>query len=101
MNMEQLLKEIKETENQIQTLKNLEEDFKQPRHDERCAGISCRGSWSVWFTPSEVEPILQRRSLGLQVKLGRLLEAKKAAEITMEGWLNLSKGDGDESQRDS
>lgn len=92
MDMEELLKEIKKVENDIQTLENLKSDFATRPETERCAGISCRGSWSVWFTAAEVADQIQRRWDGLHVKRGRLLEAKKAAEITMEGWLNLSRG---------
>lgn len=92
MKIEQLLADIKEVESQITTLENCVRDMQSRNDKERCASISCNGSWSVRFTYAEVSDQIERRRDGLQVKLGRLLESKKAAEITMEGWLNQSKG---------
>ena len=92
MSIEQLLKDIDKVEEQIRIMKNLQEAFGKRDITERAASVSCMGSWSVYFTYSEVSDMLQRRWDGLHVKLGSLLEAKKAAEITAEGWLNSSKG---------
>ena len=92
MDLHKLLEKIKEVENQIDILKRLKECIGERDEKERCAGISYRGSWTVYFTAAEVESLLQQRYDGLHVQLGRLQEAKKAAEITAEGWLNSSKG---------
>ena len=92
MDLQKLLEKIKEVENQIQILENLKAGFGEKDEKERCAGISYRGSWTVYFTAAEVDKLLQQRYDGLHVQLGRLQEAKKAAEITAEGWLNSSKG---------
>lgn len=92
MDLQKLLEKIKEVENNIRILKNLKDGLAVNDEEERCAGISYRGSFTVYFTAAEVEKLLQQRWDGLHVKLGRLQEAKKAAEITAEGWLNSSKG---------
>ena len=92
MNLQKLLNQIKEVEEKIRTLENLKAVLGEKDEKERCAGISYRGSWTVYFKPLEVNKLLQQRYDGLCVQLGRLQEAKKAAEITAEGFLNSSKG---------
>ena len=92
MSIEQLLKDIDNVEEQIRIMKNLQEALGKMDSTERAASVSCMGIWSVYFTYSEVSDMLQRRWDGLHVKLGSLLEAKKAAEITAECLLNSSKG---------
>ena len=92
MDLEKLLKKIKEVENDILILESLKASFGEKDENERCAGISYRGSWTVYFKTCEVEKLLQQRYDGLHDQLGRLQEAKKAAEITAEGFLNSSKG---------
>lgn len=92
MDLQKLLEKIKEVENEIRILENLKDGFGEKDDEERCAGISYRGSWTVYFKACEVEKLLQQRWDGLHVQLGRLQEAKKAAEITAEGWLNSSNG---------
>lgn len=92
MDLQKLLEKIKEVENEIHILENLKAGFGEKDEKERCAGISYRGSWTVYFTAAEVNKLLQQRYDGLHVQLNRLLEAKKAAEVTAEGWLNASSG---------
>ncbi|EOE0154448.1 hypothetical protein ACJ8S7_005101 [Klebsiella pneumoniae] len=92
MNLQKLLDKIKEVENQIRILENLKSGLSEKDESERCAGISYRGSWTVSFRASEVENLLKQRHDDLHVQLKRLFEAKKAAEITAEGWLNSSGG---------
>ena len=92
MDLQKLLDKIKEVEEKISILEKLKDGFGEKDENERCAGISYRGSWTVYFTAAEVDKLLQQRWDGLHVQLGRLQEAKKAAEITAEGWLNSSKG---------
>ena len=92
MDLQKLLEKIKEVENDICILEKLKAGFGEKDENERCAGISYRGSWTVYFKACEVEKLLQQRYDGLHVQLGRLHEAKKAAEITAEGFLNSSKG---------
>ena len=92
MDLEKLLEKIKEVENDIRILESLKDCLGEKDEQERCAGISYRGSWTVYFKAWEVEKLLQQRYDGLCVQLGRLQEAKKAAEITAEGWLNSSGG---------
>ena len=92
MDLEKLLKKIKEGENDISILESLKAVLGEKDENERCAGISYRGSWTVYFTAAEVDKLLQQRYDGLHVQLNRLLEAKKAAEVTAEGWLNASSG---------
>ena len=98
MQMEKLLESIKDVESKISILKNLRAGMAEKDETERCAGISYRGSWTVYFTQNEVNALLQQRWDGLHVQLGRLLEAKKAGEITMEGWLNQSRGNSNEQE---
>lgn len=88
MDLQKLLEKIKEVENQIQILENLKAGFGEKDEKERCAGISYRGSWTVYFTAAEVDKLLQQRYDGLHVQLNRLLAAKDAAEKTAWGWLN-------------
>ena len=92
MDLQKLLEKIKEVENDIHILESLKAGLVEKDEQERCAGISYRGSWTVYFKAWEVEGLLQQRYDMLQTQLGRLQEAKKAAEITAEGWLNSSKG---------
>ena len=92
MDLQKLLDKIKEVEEKIRILENLKAALGEKDENERCAGISYRGSWTVYFKAWEVEKLLQQRYDDLCVQLGRLQEAKKAAEITAEGWLNSSKG---------
>lgn len=92
MNLQKLLDQIKEVEEKIRILENLKAVLGEKYENERCAGISYRGSWTVYFTAAEVDKLLQQRYDDLHVQLGRLQEAKKAAEITAEGWLNSSNG---------
>ena len=92
MDLQKLLEKIKEVDSEIRILENLKAGFGEKDENERCAGISYRGSWTVYFTAAEVDRLLQQRYDWLHVQLGRLLEAKKAAEITAEGWLNSSRG---------
>ena len=92
MDLEKLLEKIKEVENDIRILESLKDCLGEKDEQERCAGISYHDSWTVYFKAWEVEELLQQRYDMLQTQLGRLQEAKKAAEITAEGWLNSSKG---------
>ncbi len=92
MDLQKLLDQIKEVEEKIRILENLKAVLGEKDENERCAGISYRGNWTVYFKAWEVEKLLQQRYDGLHVQLGRLQEAKKAAEITAEGWLNASGG---------
>ena len=92
MDLQKLLEKIKEVENDIRIIESLKAGLGEKDEQERCAGISYRGSWTVYFKAWEVEKLLQQRWDWLHVQLGRLQEAKKAAEITAEGWLNSSKG---------
>ena len=92
MDLQKLLEKIKEVENEIRILENLKDGFGENDDEERCAGISYRGSCTVYCKAWEVEKLLQQHCDGLHVQLGRLQEAKKAAEITAEGWLNSSRG---------
>lgn len=98
MQMEKLLESIKDVESKISILKNLRAGMAEKDEKDRCAGISYRGSWTVYFTQAEVSDMLQRRWDGLHVQLGRLMEAKQAGEITMEGWLNQSRGGSNEQE---
>ena len=88
MDLEKLLKKIKEVENDISILESLKAALGEKDENERCAGISYRGSWTVYFTAAEVDKLLQQRYDGLHVQLNRLLAAKEAAEKTAWGWLN-------------
>lgn len=88
MDLQKLLEKIKEVENQIDIIKHLKERMGERDEKERCAGISYRGSWTVYFTAAEVDKLLQQRYDGLHVQLNRLLAAKEAAEKTAWGWLN-------------
>ena len=90
MDLQKLLEKIKEVEYDILILESLKAGLGEKDENERCAGISYRGSWTVYFTAAEVDKLLQQRYDGLHVQLGRLQEAKNAAEITAEGWLNSS-----------
>ena len=92
MDLQKMLDKIKEVEEKIRILESLKAALGEKDENERCAGISYRGSWTVYFTAAEVENLLQQRYDGLHVQLCRLQEAKKAAEITAEGWLNSSRG---------
>ena len=92
MDLQKLLDKIKEVEEKIRILESLKAALGEKDENERCAGISYRGSWTVYFKAWEVNKLLQQRYDGLHVQLGRLQEAKKAAEITVEGWLNSSGG---------
>ena len=92
MDLQKLLEKIKKVENDILILESLKAGLGEKDENERCAGISYRGSWTVYFKAWEVDQLLQQRYDGLHVQLGRLQEAKKAAEITAEGFLNSSKG---------
>lgn len=92
MDLQKLLEKIKEVERDISILESLKAALGEKDENERCAGISYRGNWTVYFKAWEVEKLLQQRWDGLHVQLGRLQEAKKAAEITAEGFLNSSKG---------
>lgn len=92
MDLQKLLEKIKEVENDILILESLKAVLGEKDENERCAGISYRDSWTVYFKAWEVEKLLQQRWDWLHVQLCRLQEAKKAAEITAEGWLNSSKG---------
>ena len=92
MDLKKLLEKIEKVENDILILESLKAGLGEKDENERCAGISYRGSWTVYFKACEVEKLLQQRWDGLHVQLGRLQEAKKAAEITAEGWLNASSG---------
>ena len=92
MDLQKLLDKIKEVEEKIRILENLKAVLGEKDENERCAGISYRGSWTVYFKQREVNKLLQQRYDVLHVQLGRLQEAKKAAEITAEGWLNSSRG---------
>lgn len=92
MDLQKLLEKIKEVENDIRILESLKDGLGEKDENEHCAGISYHGSWTVYFKAWEVEKLLQQRYDGLCVQLGRLQEAKKAAEITAEGWLNSSGG---------
>lgn len=91
MDLQKLLDQIKEVEEKIRILENLKAGFGEKDESERCAGISYRGSWTVYFKASEVDKLLQQRYDGLHVQLNRLLAAKEAAEKTAWGWLNEPK----------
>ena len=88
MDLKKLLEKIKEVENDICIIEKLKAGFGEKDENERCAGISYRGSWTVYFKACEVEKLLQQRYDGLHVQLNRLLAAKDAAEKTARGWLN-------------
>lgn len=88
MDLQKLLDQIKEVEEKIRILENLKKGFGEKDESERCAGISYRSSWTVYFTAAEVDKLLQQRYDGLHVQLNRLLAAKDAAEKTARGWLN-------------
>ena len=88
MDLQKLLDKIKEVEEKIRILENLKTLLGEKDENERCAGISYRGSWTVYFTAAEVDKLLQQRYYGLHVQLNRLLAAKEAAEKTAWGWLN-------------
>lgn len=88
MDLQKLLDQIKEVEEKIRILENLKAVLGEKDEKERCAGISYRGSWTVYFTAAEVDKLLQQRWDGLHVQRNRLLAAKDAAEKTARGWLN-------------
>ena len=88
MELQKLLDKIKEVEEKIRILESLKAALGEKDENERCAGISYRGSWTVYFTAAEVDKLLQQRYDGLHVQLNRLLAAKEAAEKTAWGWLN-------------
>ena len=92
MDLQKLLEKIREVENDILIIERLKAGLGDKDENERCAGISYRGILTVYFQAWEVEKLLQQRWEELHVQFGRLHEAKKAAEITAEGWLNSSKG---------
>lgn len=85
MTLQQLLEAIEKTEADVRQLNNLRTGLAQENAQ---AGITSKGNWSVYFPPAEVAEILERRHLGLQVKLNRLLAAKDAAEKTATGWMH-------------
>ena len=87
MKLQELLDAITDVEGKIHTLKNLQSGMGEKDATERCAGISYRGSWTVYFTQAEVQSLLQQRHDGLHVQLNRLLAAKDAAEKTAAGWM--------------
>lgn len=87
MKLQELLDEIKYVEGKIHTLQNLQSGMGDKDATERCAGISHRGNWTVYFTQAEVQNLLQQRWDGLHVQLNRLLAAKDAAEKTATGWM--------------
>lgn len=87
MKIEQMLKAIKAKEELINTHENLlvkmNEDGK--------ANISSRGSWSVEVDLYVAKTMVENQLDTLRYQLSILEEAKKAGEITMEGWLNKTK----------
>ena len=88
MDLEKLLKKIKEVENDISILESLKAVLGEKDENERCAGISYRDRRTVYFKPLEVNKLLQQRYDGLHVQLNRLLAAKEAAEKTLLCLLN-------------
>lgn len=91
MTLEELIKEIKNTEEDIKTAENLLKALANEDYSERCAAISCKGSWRVYFQTHEVETIIQDRLIALNNRLNQLLAAKEAAEKTAYGWLQFGK----------
>lgn len=86
MTLEKLLKDIESVNKEILTLKHLIDTFHTvdiPR-----AGVSYKGSCTVYFSYEEVESLLDKRGVDLQARLKRLMDAKDAAEKTASGWLN-------------
>ena len=55
MDLQKLLEKIKEVEMDIRILESLKSGFGEKDENERCAGISYRGSWTVYFKACEVE----------------------------------------------
>ena len=49
MDLEKLLKKIKEVENDISIIESLKAVLGEKDENERCAGISYRGNWTVYF----------------------------------------------------
>ena len=88
MTMEQLIKAIDNQKELIRVHKALLSDIKYLG----VASISCRGTWSCAIDVGTATGIIRQQLDDLETELGRLEEAKKAGEITMEGWLNQSKG---------
>lgn len=88
MNMEKMIETITTKKNLITTHVNLLEAI----NHNNAASIDCRGNWRIAIDTSVAKEIVDKQLESLQEELGRLEEAKKAAEITMEGWLNQSRG---------
>lgn len=89
--LEELLKDIKDTQEDIRECECLIEIISEEEETARCVSISRAGLHAVKFQPHEVMPILVKRLDGLKVKLNRLQEAKDAAEKTAQGWLRFGR----------
>lgn len=92
MTMEQLIEAIKEKQSRIRTHECLLDEIGKKER----ANISMNGSWSVAVDHDVAWNIVNDQLNRLVTELGRLQEAKKAGEITMEGWLNASAGGSNE-----
>lgn len=88
MSMEDLIKAIKDKKALITTHQALLGEME--RFDS--ASISCNGSWPCKVDCKTAYDIIDKQLESLFEELGRLEEAKKAGEITLEGWLNQSRG---------
>ena len=88
MTLKDLLDKIRNLEEQISRRESLLESIKQYGDAE----ISCRSSWRCSVDPQKAIELVEMHLEVLKNDLGRLCEAQKAAEITMEGWLNSSGG---------
>ncbi len=88
MTLQDLLKQIEDTQEKIKTLDNLRDCYAKQDATLRSAGISFRGNYTVYFMASEVDDLLEQRHVGLHVQLNRLLAAKDAAEKTATGWMH-------------
>ena len=99
MTMEELIKEIKNKTETLRIIKNNLESQSAYSHDSNVMYISCNGNWGVYFTKAQVADMFAAKKLEVETELGRLQEAKRAAEITMAGWLNQSAGGKDESSK--
>lgn len=99
MTMEELIKEIKNKTETLHIINNNLAEQKGWADDIKIMRLTCNGSWVIEFTKGEVAEIIAAKKLELETELGRLHEAKRAAEITMEYWLNQSAGGKDESSK--
>lgn len=88
MSIEELIKAIKDKKALIETHSALIDEMKRLGS----ASIACRGSWACVIDYNTAYNIIDKQLESLQEELGRLEEAKHVAQITMQGWLNQSRG---------